>query len=156
MRPGEAAAQGQGREAGVGDKRQTTSVEHDGRFCREIVEVDGRHMLCCAVDASEDGPIVPTSRLDGKRDFFVRSDTTCRTLNSKEMLKYVRTKWPGRGSHRGHTGCLGRYFEPPQRPLEAYPPPPRWPARWPHGPNGIQRRHAPNVIPHNPHRRPAR
>ena len=79
-------------------------VEHDGRFCREIVEVDGCDILCCAVDASEDGPIVLKKRLDGKHDFFVRAGSTCRPLNSKEMLEYIKTRWPDRGDRSSRTG----------------------------------------------------
>ena len=79
-------------------------VEHDGRFCREIVEVNGCDILCCAVDASEDGPIVLKKRLDGKHDFFMRAGSTCRPLNSKEMLEYIKTRWPDRGDRSSRTG----------------------------------------------------
>ena len=77
-------------------------VEHDGRYCREIVGVDGCDVLRCAVDASKDGPIVLKKRLDGKHDFFVRAGSTCRPLDSREMLEYVKARWPDRGD------CLSR------------------------------------------------
>ena len=83
-------------------------VEHDGRFCRKIAEVDGLDVLCCAVEASEDGPIVLKKRLDGKHDFFVRAGSTCRPLNSKEMLEYMKTRWPGRGRRPGRGRLGGR------------------------------------------------
>ena len=64
-------------------------------------------MLCCAVDASEDGPVALKKRLDGKHDFFVRAGSTCRSLNSKEVLGYVKTRWPGRGGRSGSC-CTNR------------------------------------------------
>ena len=66
---------------------------HDGRFDREIVEVDGLDILHCAVAASKDGPVTLKRRLGGKDDFFVRAGSTCRALGSKEMLEYARKKW---------------------------------------------------------------
>ena len=68
---------------------------HDGRFDREIVEVDGVDILHCRVAASKDGPVILRKRLEGKHDFFVRAGSTCRPLGSKEMLEYVKAKWPG-------------------------------------------------------------
>ena len=73
-------------------------AEHDGRFDRDIVEVDGLDVLHCAVAASKDGPVVLRKRLEGKYYFFVRAGSSCRALDTKGMLEYVKTRWPGRAS----------------------------------------------------------
>ena len=67
---------------------------HDACFDCKIVEVDGLDVLHCAVAASEGGPIILKKRLEGKYDFFMRAGSTCRPLGSKEMLEYVKTRWP--------------------------------------------------------------
>ena len=73
-------------------------AEHDGRFDREIAEVDGLDVLHCAVAASKDGPVVLKKRLGGKDDFFMRAGSSCRALGSKGMLEYVNARWPEWGS----------------------------------------------------------
>ena len=69
-------------------------AEHDGRFDREIAEVDGLDVLHCAVAASKDGPVILKKRLGGKDDFFMRAGSSCRALGSKDMLEYVNARWP--------------------------------------------------------------
>ncbi len=69
-------------------------ANHDGRFDREIVEVDGFDILHCRVGASEDEPVMLKRTLEGKYDFFMRAGNTCRVPDTKEMLEHVRTKWP--------------------------------------------------------------
>ena len=73
-------------------------AEHDGRFDRDIVEVDGLDVLHCAVAASKNGPVVLRKRLEGKHYFFVRAGSSCRALDMKRMPEYVKTRWPGRTS----------------------------------------------------------
>ena len=73
-------------------------AEHDGRFDRDIVEVDGLDVLHCAVAASKDRPVVLRKRLEGKHYFFVRAGSSCRALDMKRMPEYVKTRWPGRTS----------------------------------------------------------
>ena len=68
-------------------------AERGNHFDFEIVEVDGLDILHCAVPASEDGPVIVRKRLEGRHDFFVRVGSTCRPLDSREMLEYVKTKW---------------------------------------------------------------
>ena len=63
-------------------------ANHDGRFDREIVEVDGLDVLHCRAGASEDGPII-FKRLERKHDFFVRAGNTCRAPDMREMLEHV-------------------------------------------------------------------
>ena len=70
-------------------------VVYDGLFDCAIVEVGGRDILHCAVDASKDGPVILKKRLKGKHEFFVRAGSSCRAPDSSEMVEYVRTKWPG-------------------------------------------------------------
>ena len=70
-------------------------AEHDGRFDREIAEVDGLDVLHCAVAASKGSPVILKKRLGGKDDFFMRAGSSCRALGSKEMLEYVKARWPG-------------------------------------------------------------
>ena len=69
-------------------------VEYDGLFCREIVVVDGRDVLHCAVAASKNKPVVLKKRLEGKHNFFVRAGNTCIPLGSQERIEYIKTKWP--------------------------------------------------------------
>lgn len=76
-------------------------VEHDGRFWREIVGVDGRDVPCCAVDASEDGPIVLKKRLDGKHDFFVRGRQHMPAAQFQGDARVREERWPGRGGRSG-------------------------------------------------------
>ena len=82
-------------------------AEHSGRFCFEIVEVDGTDILHCTVDASRDGPVILRRKLEGKHDFFMRSGSTCRALDSREMIEYMEKKWPRPGGGPGRPGGGG-------------------------------------------------
>ena len=78
-------------------------AEHDRHFDREIVEVDGLDILHCIITESKDGPVPLSKRLEGKYDFFVRAGSTCRPLNSRETIEYVKTKWLSRPQPMGQS-----------------------------------------------------
>ena len=70
-------------------------ANHDGRFDREIVEVDGLDVLRCRVDASKDGPVILKKPLEGRHYFFVRAGSSCRAPILRDVFEHVRAKWPG-------------------------------------------------------------
>ena len=82
-------------------------AEHRACFEFEIVEAEGTDILRCSVAESADGPVILKRKLEGKHDFFVRSGSTCRALDSREMLEYVEKKWPRPGGGPGRPGGGG-------------------------------------------------
>ena len=79
-------------------------ANHDRRFDREIVEVDGLDVLHCHVDASKDGPVILKKPLEGRHHFFVRAGSSCRAPSLRDVFEHVRAKWPGWDSRPRPTG----------------------------------------------------
>ena len=68
-------------------------AEHGDCFDYGIVEVDGLDILHCAVARSEREPVLLEKKVEGKHVFFTRVGNTCKPLDSKKMLHYVKKEW---------------------------------------------------------------